>query len=70
MKNDDLVVIMSAPSIAPTFAVAASIIALSRHEYAQNSGTILYSLLRGVSRSRPYCASIFGMEAFVLVVEN
>ena len=70
MKNDDLVVNTSAPSTAPTFAIAASITALSGHEVVRNPGTILYSLSRGVRRSRPYCASNFGMEAFVLVAEN
>ena len=69
VENDDLVVITSAPSNAPTFAIAASIPALSGHEDARNSCTILYSISRGVRRSRPDCAN-FGMEAFVLVAEN
>ena len=70
MKNDDLVVITFAPSTAPTFAIAASITGLSGNEDARNSSTILYSLLRGVRRTLPYCASSFGMEAYVLVAEN
>ena len=70
MKKDDLVMITSAPSTASTSDIAESITAMSGHEDALNFVTILYSLSRDVRRSRPYCASTFGMEAFVLVAEN